>query len=601
MPLNFKKAFTLLFLAIAAYGQIQERVAIINTLDNLDSLGFNDLSYLTDRLRETAVNVLPESHYGVMTTESIVAFLGSQERAVKVCNEASCLAELGRMVSADYVAQARIGRFNKNFIIKTELYSVKKGTLINSFTGESKNLPGLLAIIDEKAPALFKKMLGASGGSKSSLFVAGGISGVQSTGGDYEFEGGKNYLVNIVTEPAGAVVSFNGVPDSRCAKTPCKLALGEGNVRIIAALEQYERADTTVFIKQNNQSIIIRLKSNFGVLDIKPAYLDGIGKNEQWSLSINGKASSSLENNLSPAKYKVELSHRCYETLSFDAGINKNKREVFDMSAHIKLKKGGLSLNVERNGELVSEPVFANGKQIGETPFSGSVPLCAEIEIGKNREKVDVKLKPNEKVEHTVKSGSYKSSVAVTPVISVTPTTSSIKDSRDNKTYKVVKIGTQTWMAENLNYEAAGSKCYDNKPANCKEYGRLYDWKTAMMACPSGWHLPSNTDWYVLMKFVNPSCSDNRDCAGAGTKLKAASGWNKNGNDDTDAYGFSALPGGFGDSDRDFYEVGYNGRWWSSAEYGSNAYHWYMFRINEDVGRTGHGKNLLFSVRCLQN
>jgi len=80
--------FILLLLAIAVYGQQQERVAIIQTLDDRDSIGISDLAYLTDRLRETAVNILPKQRYGVMTTESIVAFLGSQERAIKECKEA---------------------------------------------------------------------------------------------------------------------------------------------------------------------------------------------------------------------------------------------------------------------------------------------------------------------------------------------------------------------------------------------------------------------------------------------------------------------------------------------------------------------------------
>jgi len=186
-----KILFSLLFLALAVWGQ--DRVAIINTVDDRDSIGVSDLAYLTNRLRETAVKILPKSRYGVMTTESIVAFLGdSQERAAKVCNEASCLAEIGRKVNADYVAQARIGRFNGELSINFELYSSKSGNLIDQFTGSNKSISGLLAIIDEKAPNLFKKMQGVSGNTSPS--VAGGIGGVQTGGGDYEFAGGKTYF-----------------------------------------------------------------------------------------------------------------------------------------------------------------------------------------------------------------------------------------------------------------------------------------------------------------------------------------------------------------------------------------------------------------------
>ena len=142
-------------------------MAILNTLDDSDSIKLSDLDFLTSRLRETAVNVLPKQRYGVMTTESIVAFLGSHERLVKVCKESSCLAELGRMVSADYVAQARMDRFGNDIAIKTELYEVKSGTLIGSFTGYSKDIYGLLALIDEKAPDLFKRMLGTPDNSSA--------------------------------------------------------------------------------------------------------------------------------------------------------------------------------------------------------------------------------------------------------------------------------------------------------------------------------------------------------------------------------------------------------------------------------------------------
>jgi TolB-like protein len=128
-------------------------------LDDRDSIGVADLTYLTDKLRETAVNVLPSDRFGVMTTETIVAFLGSMENTVKVCKEASCLAELGKKVSADYVAQGRIGRFGENLTIKVELYNVATGNLMGSFTGNFKDIYSSLALIDEKATDLFKRML----------------------------------------------------------------------------------------------------------------------------------------------------------------------------------------------------------------------------------------------------------------------------------------------------------------------------------------------------------------------------------------------------------------------------------------------------------
>jgi TolB-like protein len=375
----------LLFAFAFAYGQQQERVAIINTLDDGDSIKFSELAYLTDRLRETAVNVLPKQRYGVMTTESIVAFLGSYERTVKECKAASCLAELGRKVSADYVAQARIGRFGENLTIKAELYSSKSGNLIGSFTGNSKDIFGLLAIIDEKAATLFKMMPSILEKARS------------------EIENEKSYLVNISTEPPGAALSFDGAPSANCIKTPCKAELREGDARIIAVLERHEAIDTTVSITLNNQVIAMRLKPSFGILEIKPAYLGDIGIDRMWNLSINDKPYSLGEIRLSPGKYMARLGHECYENLGFEAGINKGSREVFDMAKHISLKKGGLTLNAERNGELVSEPVFVNGNQAGETPFSGSVPLCSKIEIGGGKEAVNVDLKYNEKVNHTHK------------------------------------------------------------------------------------------------------------------------------------------------------------------------------------------------------
>jgi uncharacterized protein (TIGR02145 family) len=171
---------------------------------------------------------------------------------------------------------------------------------------------------------------------------------------------------------------------------------------------------------------------------------------------------------------------------------------------------------------------------------------------------------------------------------------STFTDSRDGKAYKTVKIGTAVWFAENLNFAAEGSVYYDNKDANGGKYGRLYDWDTALKACPAGWRLPTDEEWAALVDYAGGE-------EAAGKKLKSAAGWNNDGNG-TDEFGFSALPGGYGYSGVGFSTVGLNGRWWSATPI-DDGYVWSR-RIsysNEDVYRNRNNKTSLLSVRCVQD
>ena len=112
-----------------------------------------------------------------------------------------------------------------------------------------------------------------------------------------------------------------------------------------------------------------------------------------------------------------------------------------------------------------------------------------------------------------------------------------MKDTRDGQRYRVITIGSQTWMAENLNYAATSpSYCYNGKLDNCTTYGRLYPANSLAELCPSGWHVPQPSEFSTLFTNIG---------APVGTKLKSTKGWADSGNG-TDDFGFTLLPGGTG-------------------------------------------------------
>jgi uncharacterized protein (TIGR02145 family) len=217
------------------------------------------------------------------------------------------------------------------------------------------------------------------------------------------------------------------------------------------------------------------------------------------------------------------------------------------------------------------------------------------------------------------------------------------------RTYKTVEIGDQTWMAENLNYDVAGAKCYgeggkaldrnssnyiilseDEVQSNCDTYGRLYDWATAMGLpadcnfqscpsidyigytdiCPSGWHLPSDLEWSLLIMYVEYAhgCETSiyHNCA-AKHLIKYNIG--------LDTYGFAALNGGLGlhasleESLGSFGDVNY-GNWWSRSRCGSGigGAYWraiYVAGISPHFLPYGNeyctAKSQLMSIRCLKD
>ncbi|MCK5846904.1 MAG: hypothetical protein KAG84_05660 [Bacteroidales bacterium] len=211
--------------------------------------------------------------------------------------------------------------------------------------------------------------------------------------------------------------------------------------------------------------------------------------------------------------------------------------------------------------------------------------------------------------------------------------TGTFTDSRDNHVYKWVEIGNQVWMVENLSYtgndiqhieddydwyDNSNSDAwayYDNSTSNGNKYGVLYQWEGANIACPSGWHIPTNAEWIELENYLkkngysyNGTVGDN----GIAKSLAANSGWNtsKNegavGNSDFSEFmnttGFTALPGGYRAYTGEFVNLSEEGYWWSATEDSNGNYGNYSLKFDSDKMWSFHDNKLYgFSIRCIRD
>ncbi|MFC1565365.1 FISUMP domain-containing protein [Candidatus Neomarinimicrobiota bacterium] len=199
----------------------------------------------------------------------------------------------------------------------------------------------------------------------------------------------------------------------------------------------------------------------------------------------------------------------------------------------------------------------------------------------------------------------------------------------DNNIYKIVKIGEQWWMAENLKVThysngdpipnvrddtawlnlTSGAYCdYNNNYSNGDTYGHLYNWAAVddnRGLASEGWHIPTDEEWKELEIYLGLSESDyyiwGHRGTDEGTKLKSTYGWNNNGNG-TNIYGFAALPGGHRYFD-EFTSIGQLGGWWSStiADASNNSFVRGLFNGFSGIHRSDGDWQSGFSVRCIKD
>jgi len=179
-------------------------------------------------------------------------------------------------------------------------------------------------------------------------------------------------------------------------------------------------------------------------------------------------------------------------------------------------------------------------------------------------------------------------------IVSTLQSQDKFTDKRDGNIYRTVKVDGVTWMAENLRFKTkAGSAYYDNDSNNAKEYGMLYEWKTAETVCPAGWHLPTGTEFRNLTDHFQDHES-----------------WRKSSGD---TISFTIQLGGMQDHEGTFSEIDESAYYWTSNEYDKSSAEYFSYLIIDnmvvtDISRKddvediqGTDKNDKYSVRCVKN
>ncbi|WP_170930535.1 fibrobacter succinogenes major paralogous domain-containing protein [Fibrobacter sp. UWB1] len=193
--------------------------------------------------------------------------------------------------------------------------------------------------------------------------------------------------------------------------------------------------------------------------------------------------------------------------------------------------------------------------------------------------------KSSSSVESPNSSSSSENPPSSSSIDSGEPVFGELTDARDGRVYKTVKLGSQEWMAENLNYAAEGSLCYENDEKNCEKYGRLYNWKIALDTsnrgcgdnfsgcrlrsdfhpregiCPDGWHVPEHAEWDTLFAYADA----HGEGESAGDALQAYY------RDDylektysSDRFGFNVLPAGVFNG-KEFSGLGTSSEFWTAS------------------------------------
>ena len=359
----------------------------------------------------------------------------------------------------------------------------------------------------------------------------------------------------------------------------------------------------------------------------------GPSKNEESGIETEVSSSSEKDEAISSSSDKDEKSSsskKVESSSSSKTDVSSSSTKIESSSSSVNVKESSSSGKVESSSS--KDDVSSSSQNVQSSSSDKPVESSSSKAKSSSSESSSSSVKPEDssssessssvKLEESSSSEYSSSSVIETSSSSLVATGvcktaqedncvyDTLYDDHDGQTYKIVKIGEQWWMAENLRYvDSTQSVCYANNSDNCQIYGRLYTRNGAINDCPEGWRLPSEKDWLDLRDFAKKNSTNKY----IGQLFRADSLWNVSElGVGYDAFGFGALPAGGYDEDG-WWGFGTNAIFWLSDSYNPAVSECFVYtRISYKVIKNDsdiqigkdvcvHNPDGYFSVRCIKD
>ncbi len=362
-----------------------------------------------------------------------------------------------------------------------------------------------------------------------------------------------------------------------------------------------------------------------------------------------GNDGSYLLKNITPGDYEIQVSKFAYGPSLKNIKVDEAKTEEVNFTLSgvpipgitasyldFGLDLTSLTFVISNIGKRkLSYVINTNKNWIAVSPFSGEIinNETDTIRVTIDRSNLTDTIIYKEKIEITSTGGP----VPLQDTIGVY--LNGVLDIRDLRYYRTIKIGTQTWMLENLDigeqietfYSGRNNGiiekfCYHDEQVNCETYGGIYDWEEAMQynpsdsattgttrgICPDGWHIPTDKEWQTLINYLGGA-----QIAGGKLKETGTRHWKSPNEGATNETGFRALPGGYvegtGQAGTDVlwsYEISTAGTFWTAtippdgaqlfgADFGSHVE--LHYNISRAEIRRYPDRLFSCSVRCIKN